>query len=68
MKYVSLHHHSTYSYMDGFGPVRDHVERAAELGMEALALTEHGNVSSHVQLEKEAHKAGIKPLFGLEAY
>lgn len=68
MKYVSLHHHSTYSYMDGFGPVRDHVERAGELGMEALALTEHGNVSSHVQLEKETSKAGIKPIFGLEAY
>lgn len=68
MKYVSLHHHSTYSYMDGFGPVKDHVERAAELGMSSLALTEHGNVSSHVQLEKEAQKAGIKPIFGLEAY
>jgi DNA polymerase-3 subunit alpha len=68
MKYVSLHHHSTYSYMDGFGPVKDHVERAAELGMEALALTEHGNVSSHVQLEKESSKVGIKPIFGLEAY
>jgi DNA polymerase-3 subunit alpha len=68
MKYVSLHHHSTYSYMDGYGPVRDHVARAAELGMGAQALTEHGNVSSHVQLEKEAAKAGIKPIFGLEAY
>jgi DNA polymerase-3 subunit alpha len=68
MKYVSLHHHSTYSYMDGFGPVRDHVSRAAELNMSSLALTEHGNVSSHVQLEQEALKAGIKPIFGLEAY
>lgn len=68
MKFVSLHHHTTYSYMDGFGPVRDHVARAAELGMPALAATEHGNVSSHVQLEKESQKAGIKPIFGLEAY
>jgi len=68
MRYVSLHHHSTYSYMDGFGPVKDHVARAAELEMNALALTEHGNVSSHVQLEKESQKAGIKPIFGLEAY
>jgi DNA polymerase-3 subunit alpha len=68
MKYVSLHHHSTYSFMDGFGSPAAHVERAAELGMPALALTEHGNVSSHVQLEKAATKAGIKPIFGLEAY
>jgi DNA polymerase-3 subunit alpha len=68
MKYVSLHHHSTFSYMDGFGTPKAHVERAAELGMTALALTEHGNVSSHVQLEKAAQKAGIQPIFGLEAY
>lgn len=68
MKYVSLHHHSTFSYGDGYGPVKDHVARAAELEMSALALTEHGNVSSHVPLEKEALKAGIKPIFGLEAY
>lgn len=68
MKTVSLHHHSTYSYMDGFGTPEEHVARAVELEMGALALTEHGNVSSHVQLEKAATKAGIKPIFGLEAY
>lgn len=68
MKYVSLHHHSTYSYMDGFGLPSAHVARAAELGMSALALTEHGNVSSHVKLELAAKAAGIKPIFGLEAY
>lgn len=68
MKFVSLHHHSTFSYMDGFGSPASHVDRAAELGMSALALTEHGNVSSHVQLEKAAIKTGVKPIFGLEAY
>ena len=67
-RFVALHAHSTFSYGDGFGPVRDHVARVAELGGQALALTEHGNVSSWVQLEKEATKAGIKPIFGLEAY
>jgi DNA polymerase-3 subunit alpha len=65
---VSLHHHSTFSFGDGFGTPAQHVERAADLGMSALALTEHGNVSSHPQLEKAALKAGIKPIFGLEAY
>lgn len=68
MKFVSLHHHSTFSFLDGFGTPAQHVERAASYGMRALALTDHGNVSSHVQLEKAAKKAGIKPIFGLEAY
>lgn len=54
--------------MDGFALPEAHVERVAELGMTALALTEHGNVSSHVKLEKAAEKNGIKPIFGLEAY
>lgn len=67
-RYVSLHSHSTFSYGDGFGPVKDHVERVANLGGQALALTEHGNVSSWAQLEKAAKKAGIKPIFGLEGY
>jgi DNA polymerase-3 subunit alpha len=54
--------------MDGYGTPEQHVERASELGMESLALTEHGNVSSHVRLEKAARKAGIKPIFGVELY
>src|SRR6266567_7849884 len=68
MKFVNLHHHSTFSFGDGFGTPAQHVERAAELGYSAIALTEHGNTSSHFQLEKEAVKVGIKPIFGLEAY
>lgn len=68
MKYVSLHHHSTYSYMDGYGLPEEHVARVADLGMSALALTEHGNTSSHIKLEQAALKHGIKPIFGLEAY
>lgn len=68
MRTPSLHHHTTFSYMDGFGTPVQHVERAVELEMPAVAATEHGNVSSHVGLEKAALKAGIKPIFGLEAY
>lgn len=67
-EFVSLHHHSTYSYLDGYGLPSEHVARAVEMGSPALALTEHGNVSSHVKLEQAANKAGIKPIFGLEAY
>lgn len=68
MRFVSFHTHSTYSYGDGFGTVQQHVQRVKDLGMTALALSEHGNVNSHVALERECHNAGIKPIFGLEAY
>lgn len=68
MRYVSLHTHSTFSYGDGYGPVQYHVERVTNLGMKSLAFTEHGNSSSWVQLEKYCKAAGIKPIFGLEAY
>lgn len=68
MKFVSIHSHTTYSYGDGFALPEAHVARVADLGMSALALTEHGNVSSHVKLELACKKHGIKPIFGLEAY
>jgi DNA polymerase-3 subunit alpha len=68
MKFVSFHTHSTFSYGDGFGTVRQHVERVTELGMTALALSEHGNVNSHAALERECRTAGIKSIFGIEAY
>lgn len=68
MEYVSLHHHSTFSYGDGFGLPDEHVLACKNYGMKAMALTEHGNTSSHVQLEKACKKHGVKPIFGLEAY
>jgi len=68
MRYVNLHHHSTFSFGDGFGTPAQHVVRAVELGYGAITLTEHGSTSSHFQLEKAALKAGIKPIFGVEAY
>lgn len=68
MIWVSLHSHTTFSYGDGYGPVGVHVDRCADLGMQALAATEHGNVSSWVQLEKHCNRRGLKPIFGLEAY
>ena len=68
MRWVSLHSHTTFSFGDGYGPVEDHVRRVAELGMTALAVTEHGSVSSHVQLEKACEKHGVKPIYGCEVY
>lgn len=68
MDFVSLHHHTTYSFLDGFGLPEAHVRRAAELGMEALAITDHGNVSGHVKMEQAANKHNIKPIYGCELY
>ncbi len=68
MRYVSLHHHSTYSYLDGFQLPDAHVRRAAELQQSALAMTEHGNVSSHVKLEMACEGTGVKPIYGCELY
>lgn len=68
MKYVSLHHHTTFSYKDGYGMPETHVARAADLGMSALGFTEHGNVSSHVKAEKAGKQYGVKPLYGCELY
>ena len=68
MVFVSTHHHTTFSYLDGYGTPEDHARRAAELGMTHLALTEHGNVTSHVQHERACAKYDIEPIFGVELY
>jgi len=68
IRYVSLHHHSTFSHGDGHKLPAIHVARAVELGYTAQALTEHGGTSSHFQFEQAALKLGLKPIFGLEAY
>lgn len=68
MRFVSLHHHSTFSFMDGFQLPEAHARRAAELQMPALAMTEHGNIFSHVKLEAAAEKHGVQPIFGCEFY
>jgi DNA polymerase-3 subunit alpha len=68
VEFVNLHGHTTHSYGDGFGTPVQHVARAVELSYTAMAVTEHGNTSSHFQFEKAALAAGLKPIFGLEAY
>jgi DNA polymerase-3 subunit alpha len=68
MEFTSLHHHSTFSYLDGYGTPEQHVQAAADIGMDAVALTEHGNVSSHVRLERACDEAGMKAIFGCELY
>lgn len=68
MKFVHLHTHSHYSLLDGLGKIEPLLKRAKELGMEALALTDHGNLYGAVEFYKIAKKNGIKPILGVEAY
>ncbi|MEK7608971.1 MAG: PHP domain-containing protein, partial [Patescibacteria group bacterium] len=67
-KFVHLHTHSHYSLLDGLGKIDDLVKRAGELGMEALALTDHGAMYGTIEFYKKAKKAGIKPILGCELY
>ena len=68
MKFVHLHTHSHYSLLDGLAKIDELVDRAKELGMKAIALTDHGNLYGAVEFYKKATKAEIKPIFGVEAY
>lgn len=68
MSYCPIHVHSEYSNLDGVARVVENVERAVELGCPCCGLTDHMVVSGHLELAKECDKAGIKPIFGVEAY
>ena len=68
MSFVHLHVHSTYSILDGFSQIKPLVARAKELGMPALALTDHGTMFGTVEFFNAAVDAGIKPVIGLETY
>jgi DNA polymerase III subunit alpha len=67
-QFVNLHGHTTFSDGDGYQLPSDHVAAVVALEQPGLALTEHGNISSHVQLEQAAKAAGVRPIFGYEAY
>ena len=66
--FTHLHTHSHYSLLDGLPKINDLVARAKELGMGSIALTDHGNLYGAIEFYKAAKKAGIKPIFGVEAY
>ncbi len=68
MGFVPLHNHSDYSLLDGASQLPKMVQRAKELGIEALALTDHGVMYGAIELLKLCKAADIKPIIGNEMY
>jgi DNA polymerase-3 subunit alpha len=66
--FVHLHVHSEYSLLDGAARLKRLVDRAAQLGFPALALTDHGNLFGAIDFYKQAHDVGVKPILGCELY
>ena len=67
-KFTHLHLHTQYSLLDGFAKIEDMLDRVKELGMDSVAITDHGNMFGAVEFYKQAKKRGIKPIIGCEVY
>src|SRR3954453_18632356 len=66
--FVHLHVHTEYSMLDGAARLTEMFDRTAELGMDAIAMTDHGNVFGAFDFYSKAKAAGVKPIIGMEAY
>ncbi len=67
-KFSHLHVHTHYSLLDGANKIPDLVKQAKKLGMDSLAITDHGCMFGVVEFFNECKKEGIKPILGMEAY
>ena len=68
MAFTHLHVHTEYSLLDGASRIKDLVSRAKELGMDSVAITDHGVMFGVIDFYKECRKQGIKPIIGCEVY
>jgi len=68
MSFVHLHVHTEYSLLDGFSNIKKLVARTKEMGMPAIAITDHGTMYGVIDFFHAAVDAGVKPIIGLEAY
>ncbi len=66
--FVHLHLHSEYSLLDGGNRLDKLIARVRELGMDAVAVTDHGNLHAAVSFYRQARAAGVRPILGVEAY
>lgn len=68
MSFTHLHVHTEYSLLDGSSKIKEITKRAAELGMDSLAITDHGVMYGVIDFYKAAKEVGIKPILGCEVY
>lgn len=68
MTYVPLHVHTHYSLMDGVATPEEYAKRASEIGLPAIAITDHGVLSGHRPMYRAAKANGVKPILGIEGY
>ena len=68
LSFFNLHQHTTYSFLDGYGQPQQYVDRLKELGSDGMALTEHGNIYSHIPFTRPFRKAGLHLVYGCEFY
>lgn len=68
MSFTHLHVHTEYSLLDGSSKIKEITKHAAELGMDSLAITDHGVMYGVIDFYKAAKEAGIKPILGCEVY
>lgn len=66
--FVHLHNHTMYSLLDGLCQPKDLIKKAKEMGMEALAITDHGNMFGAVEFYEACQAEGLKPILGMEGY
>lgn len=66
--YVHLHNHTHYSLLDGLSKIPALIEYTKKLGMESVAITDHGTLSGVIEFYKQAKSEGVKPILGIEAY
>src|SRR3954470_1194321 len=68
MKFAHLHCHTHYSLLDGASRIPELVARVKSLGMDSVAITDHGNLYGAVEFYRECKAAGVNPIIGYEAY
>ena len=68
MKFAHLHVHTEYSLLDGSGKIKEMVARTKELGMDSLAITDHGQMYGVIDFYRACKAQGIRPILGCEAY
>lgn len=66
--FVHLHVHTEYSLLDGSAKIKELVQRTKELGMDSIAITDHGAMYGAIEFYKAALEAGVKPIIGCEVY